>query len=147
MFSWTMVKMKPAWFTKPPQWAQEGLISFGWPDARCSPNACDLSWEMEITLLTQRQLMRSMQPAAAEGNGGGGVRRNMGFNYHHAPFVCAWYKESLITGPYRKFPLAQIHRGKRTRTFASSAVLFRFILTKRTFKEENLTLMSKGKCR
>lgn len=31
----------------------------------------------------------------------------------HTLHVCAWHKESHITGPYRKFPLAQIHREKK----------------------------------
>lgn len=61
-------------------------------------------------------------------------------------FVCAWYKESHITGPYRKFPLTQIHRENRTCTFANSVRLFGFTLAKKTFKEENWTLMRRGKC-
>lgn len=78
---------------------------------------------------------------ATKSNEGGGVRRNVGFNYHHIPLVCAWHKEKHITQPYRKFPLAQIHRENRTRAFANSTRLCGFILAKRMFKEENLTLM------
>ena len=29
------------------------------------------------------------------------ISSGAGFNYHHTPFVCAWYKESHITRPYR----------------------------------------------
>lgn len=60
--------------------------------------------------------------------------------------MCAWYKESHVTGPERKFPLAQIHRENRTCTFASSVRLFGFTLAKKAFKGENRTLMRRRKC-